>query len=207
MNEIGGGNAVFATAYFPSVEYMLWLQKYPAFSIYPNDLWKRQTLRNRTYILSPNGVQLLSVPVETKSHSGALTKDIKISYQQPWIRVHKGSLEAAYNTTAFFEYFKDDIWAIFEKKPTYLIELNELILQLMLRKFKIRKQEPEKADTAKTVDLCKLSDASDTVPKLLKLEDFRKYPQVFSYKLDFGANLSAIDLLANFGNLEGTGTR
>jgi len=200
MNELGGGNAVFATAYFPSVEYMLMVQKNPAFIIDPADIWKRQTLRNRTHILSPNGIQMLSVPVEAKSHPETLTKDIKISYQQPWVRVHKGALEAAYNTTAFFEYFKDDIWAIFEQKPTYLIDLNEQLFQLMLKKFKIKRIEPTNAENAVSSNFSALSNGSDNYPQLLQPETFRKYPQVFSYKHEFAVNLSAIDLLANCGN-------
>jgi hypothetical protein len=200
MNELGGGNAVFATAYFPSVEYMLMVQKNPAFIIDPADIWKRQTLRNRTHILSPNGIQMLSVPVEAKSHPETLTKDIKISYQQPWVRVHKGALEAAYNTTAFFEYFKDDIWAIFEQKPIYLIDLNEQLFQLMLKKFKIKRIEPTNAENAVSSNFSALSNGSDNYPQLLQPETFRKYPQVFSYKHEFAVNLSAIDLLANCGN-------
>jgi WbqC-like protein family len=200
MNELGGGNAVFATAYFPSVEYMMLVQKNPAFIIDPNDRWKRQTLRNRTHILSPNGIQMLSVPVEAKSHPETLTKDIKISYQQPWIRVHKGALEAAYNTTAFFEYFKDDIWAIFDQKPTYLIDLNENLLQLMLKKFKIKKLEIEASKIAESSSFVEISNGSDNTPQKLPFDEFRKYPQVFSYKHEFGVNLAAIDLLANCGN-------
>lgn len=200
MNDLGGGNAVFATAYFPSVEYMMLVQKNPAFIIDPGDRWKRQTLRNRTHILSPNGIQMLSVPVEAKSHPETLTKDIKISYGQPWIRVHKGALEAAYNTTAFFEYFKDDIWAIFDQKPTYLIDLNEMILQLMLKKFKIKKLEFKASEIAETTSFVEISNGSDNTPKNLPIQEFRKYPQVFSYKHEFGVNLAAIDLLANCGN-------
>jgi hypothetical protein len=200
MNDLGGGNAVFATAYFPSVEYMLMVQKNPAFIIDPADIWKRQTLRNRTHILSPNGIQMLSVPVEAKSHPETLTKDIKISYQQPWIRVHKGALESAYNTTAFFEYFKDDIWAIFEQKPTYLIDLNEQLFQLMLKKFKIKRLETSDSENAANSNFSALSNGSDHRPQLLQPETFRKYPQVFSYKHEFAVNLSAIDLLANCGN-------
>jgi hypothetical protein len=143
---------------------------------------------------------MLSVPVEAKSHPETLTKDIKISYQQPWVRVHKGALEAAYNTTAFFEYFKDDIWAIFEQKPIYLIDLNEQLFQLMLKKFKIKRIEPTNAENAVSSNFSALSNGSDNYPQLLQPETFRKYPQVFSYKHEFAVNLSAIDLLANCGN-------
>ncbi len=200
MNAIKVGNVMFATAYFPSVEYMMLVQKNPAFLIDQSDLWKRQTLRNRTYILSPNGIQMLSIPVEAKLLPSTLTKDIKISYQQPWVRVHKGALESAYNTTAFFEYFKDDIWTIFDKKTTYLVDLNDMILQLMLKKFKIKKQEADLSKNEETINLCNLSNAADTVPRHLNPQEFRKYPQVFSYKHDFALNLAAIDLLANCGH-------
>lgn len=200
MNEVKGGNAVFATAYFPSVEYMMLIQQNPAFMIDDRDVWKRQTLRNRTYILSPNGVQMLSVPVEAKVNPTTLTKDIKISYQQPWVRVHKGALESAYNTTAFFEYFKDDIWAVFDKKPTFLLELNELILSIMLKKFKIKKGDIHPLPALPSLNYCAISDASNHRPQVLSIDEFPKYPQVFSYKHPFEANLAAIDLLANKGN-------
>jgi hypothetical protein len=192
---------LFATSYLPSIEYVTLLSKCYRFSIDENDVWKRQSLRNRTFILSPNGVQMLTVPVCHPTTDKILTKDIKISYDLPWIRTHKGALEAAYNTSAFFDFFKDDLWAIFDKHPTHLVELNHEILKLLLSRFKLAnklsKIPPTENEELKTLNA--ICNSSNNVPVLLDKTHFKSYPQVFSYKFDFMINLSSLDLLSNKG--------
>jgi hypothetical protein len=164
-----------------------------------SDIWKKKTVRNRCYILSPNGVQCLSVPVNAK-HNNSLTAEVRIDYSHPWIRVHKGALEAAYNTAPFFEFIKDDIWDIYDLKPELLIDLNREFLLLLLKKLKL----PTKVSTGLSIensehDFRKLSDNHGYEPLKLPVESFKNYNQVFNYKHPFIPNLSGIDFLANMG--------
>lgn len=203
MSWSNKGTGVFATSYFPSIEYIRLISELADFYIDEHDLWKRQSLRNRTFILSPNGVQMLTVPVCHPTQQKGLTKDIKISYDLPWVRTHKGALEAAYNTSAFFDFFKDDLWKIYDSKHQFLVDFNMQILDVILKRFKIinRINENEIVHNSNLQNFSGICDSSNHQPTLLSDENFKPYPQVFSYKFDFIKNLSSLDLLANKGQL------
>ena len=159
----------------------------------------KKTVRNRCFILSPNGVQCLSVPVSAQQNT-SLIQDVKIDYSQQWIRVHKGALEAAYNTAPYFEFIKDDVWAIYHQKPTYLIDLNNLFLNLLIKKLKL-KSVVVSDNYAEPIlhDFRILSDQHNHLPSLRLMETFPIYHQVFSYKHPFIPNLSGLDYLVNNG--------
>jgi WbqC-like protein family len=191
--------ALVSTSYLPSIEYFKLISTFDEVLIDSSDIWKKKTVRNRCYILSPNGMQCLSVPVNAK-HNNSLTAEVSIDYSQPWIRVHKGALEAAYNTAPFFEFIKDDIWDIYDRKPELLVDLNRDFLVLLLKKLKL----PTKVSVGLSIensedDFRKLSDNHGYEPLQLPVESFKNYNQVFNYKHPFVPNLSGIDFLANMG--------
>lgn len=189
-----------STAYLPSIEYFKVISTLNEVKLDYSEYWKKKTARNRSFILSPNGVQCLSVPVKAKHHS-TIISEVAIDYSQPWIRVHKGALEAAYNTAPFFEFIKDDIWEIYDGQPELLVDLNREFLVLFLKKMKLNIQISELniADT-ELQDYRKLSDNHGYEPVKLSVETFKSYNQVFNYKYPFIPNLSAIDFLANMGS-------
>jgi hypothetical protein len=167
------------------------------------EFWKKKTVRNRCHILSPNGIQCLSVPVNAK-HNSMVISDVKIDYSQPWIRVHKGALEAAYNTAPFFEFIKDDIWNIYDRQPKLLIDLNRDFLALFLKKLKLSVKISEVAASENNIhDYRKLSDNHGYEPTILPFDSFQNYNQVFNYKHPFVPNLSGLDFIANMGSFVG----
>ena len=76
------------------------------------------------YIYSPNGIQLLNIPIKHSKTAHQKTKEVKLETAFDWQKQHFKSLEAAYRTSPFFEYFEDDIIPIFQKKHTFLMDLN-----------------------------------------------------------------------------------
>lgn len=155
--------------------------------------FQKQTLRNRTYILSPNGVQRLTVPVV---HTGGIPvndAEISIDYSLPWIREHKGALEAAYNTSPFFEFFRDELFAIYDARPEKLFDLNFRILQLLMKKAKTNthlNSAPGIALPLPELDLVNGKQMPDD-------SSLPTYPQVFAYKTGFARGLSVLDEMAN----------
>lgn len=153
-------------------------------------------MRNRTRILSANGPCYLSIPVQ---HNGGIPtplRDIRISYTEPWIRIHKGALNAAYNTSPFFGYFKEELFTCYDERHAYLWELNLSLLQCCLRKLKwsipveIWAQQPTEDDLAEWADFRQLQAMVPPYPF---------YSQVFSYKYPYEPYLSIVDLLSNKG--------
>lgn len=186
-------NIFLGTSYLPGREYFRKISEAETVIICGGNPWQKQTLRNRTFILSPNGVQRLIIPVIHTGEIKSTDAEIRIDYSLPWIREHKGALEAAYNTSPCFEFLKDDLFVIYDSKPLLLFDLNFRILQLMLKKLK-----------CSTI----LISAPETVAELTDLEIINskelsedahlpQYPQVFSYKFGFTARLSMLDEISN----------
>ena len=95
--------STFPLFYYPPIRFFAdWIsQKEKTIDIYEN--YQKQTYRNRCYILSPNGVQKLIVPIE---HNGArVMKDLRVSYAENWQKEHFKSLESAYRRSPYFEYY------------------------------------------------------------------------------------------------------
>ena len=185
------------TSYLPGRVYFQKLLSAEKAEICGGTPWQKQTLRNRTFILSPNGIQRLIVPVQ---HSGSLPVSdsvVKIDYSLPWIREHKGALEAAYNTSPYFEFFKDDLFAIYDAKPALLYDLNFQVLSLLLRKMKSTTEivpAPTQATTLAELDNINCKQMPDD-------SQLTSYPQVFGYKFGFTGGLSSLDELCNTGGL------
>ena len=111
--------------YFPSISHFVAMAQSDKMVFEMEDNFQKQTNRNRTYIYSPNGIQLLNIPVKHSLEGRhQKTKDTKIETAFDWQKQHFKSLEAAYRTSPFFEYFEDDIRPVFEKKHVFLMDLN-----------------------------------------------------------------------------------
>jgi hypothetical protein len=95
------------------------------------DNFQKQTNRNRMYIYSPNGVQLLNIPIKHSKAAHQRIQDVKLETAFDWQKQHFKSLEAAYRTSPFFEYFEDDLMPIFTTKHTFLMDLNLQTMELV----------------------------------------------------------------------------
>ena len=161
------------------------------------DNYQKQTNRNRMYIYSPNGNQLLNIPVKHTKDSHQKTKDIKLETAFNWQKQHFKSLEAAYRSSPFFEYFEDAIIPVFEKKYTFLIDLNFETIDIVARCLKMQlvfdKTQEYFHDVNDTVDLRTLAVGKKDE------NTFAEYTQVFGDKFGFLNNLSILDLLFNEG--------
>jgi|TARA_B110000259_G_scaffold174365_1_gene208600 hypothetical protein len=90
-----------------------------------NDNFQKQSYRNRCYIFNTNGKQLLNIPVKHPvSGARKKTQDTLLENATSWQNQHFKSLKTAYRNSPFFEFYVDDIAPIFEKKYTFLQDVN-----------------------------------------------------------------------------------
>lgn len=161
------------------------------------DNFQKQTNRNRMYIYSPNGVQLLNIPIKHSAFTAhQKTKDVQLETAFDWQKQHFKSLEAAYRSSPFFEYFEDDIVPIFEKKHKYLMDLNLQTMEIVSKCLGMPFQ-PES-----TVEYFKEASQTDFRSLINGKKDFSEfdvYTQVFEEKHGYINNLSILDLLFNEG--------
>ena len=71
-------NILIHPTYFPSISHFSAMVQSENITFEIEDNFQKQTNRNRTYIYSPNGIQLLNIPVKHSKESHQKTKNIKI---------------------------------------------------------------------------------------------------------------------------------
>ena len=167
--------------------------------------YQKQSYRNRCYILAGDGVQMLQVPVQhSKGEVPLNIQNMLVDYSTPWVVRTQRALDTAYETAAYYEYYRDDVFAVLDAQPETLWELNLSTIRLLLEKTGIACMlSPTSAFAApgSEPDDYRFSihpKQPDPILESLGLE--RPYYQVFQERLGgFTPRLSALDLLFNEG--------
>jgi hypothetical protein len=184
-------------SYFPSISHYVAIANADKVTLEMEDNFQKQTNRNRIYIYSPNGIQLLNIPIKHSKDAHQKIKDVKLETAFDWQKQHFKSLEAAYRTSPFFEYFEDDLMRIFTKKHTFLMDLNiqtmELVSKCLGMEFNPEKTTEYFHEVPDFEDLRYLINGKKDTTQL------ESYTQVFEEKHGFLNNLSILDLLFNEG--------
>jgi hypothetical protein len=191
-------NLLLHPNYFPSISHFVAMVNAKSITFEMEDNFQKQTNRNRMYIYSPNGIQLLNIPVKhSKDNRHQKTKDIKLETAFDWQKQHFKSLEAAYRTSPFFEYYEDLITPIFTKKHTFLMDLNfetiAVVSKCLGLNFESQKTIEYFHEVENYTDLRILTNGKKDH------NQFTPYTQVFENKHGFLNNLSILDLLFNEG--------
>ena len=184
--------------YFPNIYQFTQIIKANNILFEVSDNYQKQTFRNRTYIYGANGKLGLFIPVIHTHKNRELFKDVKISYESNWMDLHLKSLQSAYRSSPYFEYFEDDFIKLYSEKEKFLVDFNIKCIKLISNlldldlDFKISNEYVEK--TNDIIDLRDLSNAR----KEKKIET-PKYIQVFESKHGYLNNLSILDLIFSEG--------
>jgi hypothetical protein len=159
-----------------------------------DDNFQKQSYRNRCYIFNTNGRQILNIPVKHPiSSERKKTKDTLLEKGTSWQDQHFRSLKTAYSNSPFFEFYVDDLAPLFEKKYTYLQDVNIDTFLFVSEALQID------SDFKKTTSYILESENNDfrnlasakVHPKIV----LDSYIQMFDDKHGFIPNLSILDLL------------
>ena len=185
--------------YFPSISHYTALLQADKITFEVDDNFQKQTNRNRMYIYSPNGLQMLNIPVKHSTAPHQKFRDVKIENAFGWQKNHFKSLEAAYRTSPFFEFFEDDIRPIFEKEHTFMMDLNFQIFETINECLGIVLPFEKTTEFLLEIDNPKVKDFRNLVNGKKDTFQNEAYTQVFEEKNGFIPNLSILDLLFNEG--------
>lgn len=189
-------SSLLLPTYFPSISNFSAIANAESLLFEVEDNFQKQTNRNRAYIYSPNGIQMLNIPIKHSREKHQKTKEVKLETAFDWQKQHFKSLEAAYRTSPFFEYFEDRLLPIFTKKHTFLIDLNFETIEIVSKCLNM-KLEYEK--TTEYFHEVNSSDFRYLANGKKDVSNFKPYTQVFGEKHGFINNLSILDLLFNEG--------
>lgn len=186
--------------YFPCLEYFGCLLRHDYSILDIDELYRKQTFRNRCMVLTANKVDTLSVPVKHYD-SGTLSREIEIDYSQDWKRRHWGCLQSAYGKSPFYEYFAPEFKSVFDQDPQYLVDLNYELLTICLRLLGHKKEVRYKLSGPRIAS-DKLENLNSRINNKKSTKNYIYYQPVPYYQTfgnGFVENLSIVDLLFNMG--------
>jgi hypothetical protein len=186
--------SLFIPTYFSPISHYSEIIKSDDIVFEMEDNFQKQSYRNRCYIYNSNGKQLLSIPVKHKNTSERKkTKNTLVENDFPWQDQHFKSLQIAYRTSPFFEFYEDDIAPIFTKKYKYLQDINIDSFLFMMDALQVEttyRKTTEYVTNLENKDFRNLAAIKNKPKKLVA-----NYIQVFDETHGFIPNLSMLDLL------------
>ena len=193
-------NVILQSVYAGNVNYYAAILKSENVIVDVNEHFLKQSYRNRCVIAGANGPLNLIVPVKRKTGRVKL-KDVEIDYSENWQKIHWKSIESAYRTSPYFEFYEDRFKALYFSKEFKLLmnwnlAINNAILTSLKHEPEIRISEKYISETDGYEDL-----RSEIHPKKQITSHYKvnSYPQVFDDRMDFLPNISVLDLLFNEG--------
>jgi len=184
---------LFPSAFLPTVRYVSeWLRaENPV--VYVGEKYQKQTCRNRTIILSSQGVLPLIIPVKSGSSSHVMIKNAAIVYNDRWQQRYWHSLVSSYQNAPYFEHYVEELEPLWFQKDLLLVEYNQLLMSWLFQRLGVSPPQIISHKPEKCLDSLTVTDF------LIPAGNELSYKQVFSYKLPFHSNLSILDLLMNKG--------
>ena len=161
------------------------------------DSYQKQTYRNRCYIYGANGKLSLNIPVHYSQKKRQNTDKIEIENSSKWQSIHWKSIESAYKTSPFFEFYEDEFKVLFEDPKGFLLDFNFeciAVINTCLGFEPVISYSDQFSKTTSESDYRFLVNAR----KESKI-DMNPYIQVFQEKHGYLTNLSILDLLFNEG--------
>ncbi|NAY90487.1 hypothetical protein GTQ34_01025 [Muricauda sp. JGD-17] len=165
-----------------------------------HDNFQKQTYRNRCYICTDQGKHMLNIPIKHVGSNEGRQKyrEVCMDTSYNWKKVHWRTLETAYRTSPFFEFYEDEIQPLFEGSEVLLYDFNMKTiktiahcLEMEIAEKKTSSYMLEPIDSLDARFLVKAKNESDF--------NFGHYSQVFEDRHGFISNLSILDLLFNEG--------
>ncbi|MBP5482507.1 MAG: WbqC family protein [Paludibacteraceae bacterium] len=190
------GSVLLSSAYLGSVSYYQTVASADQVRIEQYDHYHKQTYRNRCRILTSNGVMDLSVPV-INTGAKMCVKDLRIAYVENWQQVHWRAIASAYNSSPFFEYYRDDFEPFYTRKTEFLIDLNMELMRVVMELIGLKTEVSLTDDYLTETSPLDLREAFS--PKTESTLPLRPYYQVFDQKFGFVRDMGVLDLLFNMG--------
>ena len=169
------------------------------FCLAQDEYFQKQTYRNRFDILTGNGVQTLTVPVESTGGERKLLRDIRISPEYNGKKTLQ-AIRSAYGNSAMYDFIEHELEELFLKEEKFLFDFNMRSHNWVCRWYP--KVLDERSTESKVVS--QRSTESKVLDERWKIRgtrpvELKSYPQVFADRFPFEKDLSILDAIFNLG--------
>lgn len=182
--------------FLPSLEYFCLLNDFQNIKLEKHEHYVKQSYRNRCFIKTTQGVEMLSVPL-TGKHGKVSYGEVRIDYSTRWRDVFWRTVESAYRNSPFYEHYSDDLKKIIYSGTVFIFDLNLKILSFCLESLKWRKALSATVAYEKIVNEPFFDGRSliTTRNTYIVRGFYRSTPYYQVFGSSFDENLSVLDLL------------
>ena len=165
--------------------------------------YQKQSYRNRCRIYAAGGVESLTLPVVHEGGTSSLPiREIRVDWSRDWLPRMERAIVSAYESSPYFEYYRDSLFDILESRPEKLFDLNIRLIHYFLGKIGISADIDFSTEYERPGETAPgIRDLRGIIhPKRPSILQTKKpYWQVFAAKYGFKSDLSVMDLLFNEG--------
>ncbi len=167
----------------------------------------KRSLRNRTQIMTAQGVMTLTIPIRNANRPQQPMHSVEIDYSRRWQHQHWVAILSAYRSSPYFEHYAPYIEPLYQREWRRLIDFNEALMEVVTKLLLQSRRSTYKGvllgaeRSMSYVDTAQLS-PDDTVRDLRSKGAFTalaehtpRYMQVFEDRVPFEADMSILDLL------------
>ncbi len=175
------------------------------FTLDQHEYFQKQTYRNRFDILSVNGIQTLTVPVESTNGQRQQLRDIRISAEYSGKKTLR-AIRSAYGNSAMYDFLERDLEELFLKEEKFLFDFNMKAHDWTCRWYPqihkgrlIESKIPEERLAEPKIHFVKEMEVERWKVRGTRPVELKSYPQVFSDRFPFEKDLSILDAIFNLG--------
>lgn len=191
-------NVIIESQYFNPVTFYKMVDNKLHVEIDQYENYQKMSFRNRCIIVGGNGPVTLSIPLEEGRQQRRPTKEVRTANGYAWQSQHWKTIVSCYNRSPWFEFYRDELENIYQKKVTFLIDWNSICWEWTVKNLgwsiatSFSESWQEQYDMTKWLDL-----RSKILPKNIMSNFFNPviYAQVFEDRTGFIPHCSILDLL------------
>jgi hypothetical protein len=122
-----------STMFLAPIEIYAYYLQFPNITIEHCENYQKRSYRNRAYLSGPNGLSLLSIPLQKGKNRGTPIESVQIAYHENWEGNILHTIRTCLGSAPYFDYYYDELAAIIKSKTSHLLEFNHQLLQYVLK--------------------------------------------------------------------------